>query len=189
MVTEGLHEVVLGLIPRAEKPGVILNLGCEDFHQKNFDFPSNYEVYNCDIDPDKSGAPNFTLWDLNLSPYPYPDEFADVVLSVEVLEHLESPWLHLREIKRILKPGGVLILTTPNIMCERSRRLFMERGEFVWFERGNVFRDPPHTAHINPIPRWELEYICMRLGLEVERFAYHPPDSQINLVLVARKPG
>jgi len=182
-VTPGLHERVERLVERYSRGGVIVNLGCEDWWPK---LPG-FTVYNCDIDPSKRGAPNFTLCDLNREPYPYPDCFADVVLSVEVIEHLENPWLHMREVKRILKPGGVAIVTTPNILCPESRRLFLETGYFTWFKPENIDREPWWSSHINPIPRWELELICRRVGLKVEEVAYHPPDSQVNLILVARK--
>lgn len=51
--------------------------------------------------------------DLN-APLPIADASADVVLSLAVLEHLLEPLLHLQEIHRILKPAGVLLLTTPS---------------------------------------------------------------------------
>jgi SAM-dependent methyltransferase len=48
--------------------------------------------------------------------FPFPDESFDLVLWCEVLEHLQrDPLAALREISRILKAGGKLILTTPNV--------------------------------------------------------------------------
>ena len=53
---------------------------------------------------------------LGKEPCPVPDGSFDIVILSEVLEHLRiSPMTALREIHRILKPGGYLILTTPNI--------------------------------------------------------------------------
>lgn len=43
---------------------------------------------------------------------PLPDAFADVVLSTQVLEHVAAPLDYLRECRRLLKPGGLLILST-----------------------------------------------------------------------------
>jgi SAM-dependent methyltransferase len=39
----------------------------------------------------------------------------DLVVSLEVLEHLERPLLHLREVRRVMRPGGQLLLSTPNL--------------------------------------------------------------------------
>jgi SAM-dependent methyltransferase len=45
---------------------------------------------------------------------PLADNVADLVILVEVIEHLDDPAAVLKEIHRILKPGGRLFLTTPN---------------------------------------------------------------------------
>ena len=180
MVTEGLHELVLSLIPPADSPKIILNVGCEDFHQKNYRFPENYTVYNCDINPAKAGAPNFKLCDLN-QPWPYPSDWADVVLSVEVIEHLENPWHHFREARRVLKSGGILILTTPNILAPVTLKLW---PYFNWF----TAEDWERGEHINPIPVFEIRFICKKLNFPIEKELYHPPDSKLNLVVACRKP-
>lgn len=51
--------------------------------------------------------------DLN-APLPIDTASVDLVLSLAVIEHLVAPELHLREVHRILKPGGTLLLTTPS---------------------------------------------------------------------------
>jgi 2-polyprenyl-3-methyl-5-hydroxy-6-metoxy-1,4-benzoquinol methylase len=45
---------------------------------------------------------------------PFPDEYADVVLLVEVIEHLDAPMKIISEVSRILKKGGLIFVTTPN---------------------------------------------------------------------------
>ncbi len=44
----------------------------------------------------------------------YPEAAFDFVVSAEVIEHLTSPTPHLRELARVTRPGGLLLLTTPN---------------------------------------------------------------------------
>jgi glycosyltransferase involved in cell wall biosynthesis/SAM-dependent methyltransferase len=54
-------------------------------------------------------------------PYPYANESYDTVLCCELLEHLaEDPMFLMAEIHRILKPGGHLVLTTPNASSARA---------------------------------------------------------------------
>ena len=54
--------------------------------------------------------------DLETQPLPIDDDTFDYVLCCEVIEHLElDPMFMVSEINRVLKPGGMLILTTPNI--------------------------------------------------------------------------
>jgi SAM-dependent methyltransferase len=57
----------------------------------------------------------YKMFNVERDPYPYPDREFDMVLCCEILEHLAiDPSFMLREIHRVLKPGGCLFLTTPN---------------------------------------------------------------------------
>ncbi len=56
-------------------------------------------------------------------------DFFDTVICADVIEHIVNIWMALSEIHRILKPGGRLILTTPNIAVIR-RRIQLCFGEF-----------------------------------------------------------
>lgn len=51
----------------------------------------------------------------NAEKLPYEDYSFDVVTSFQVIEHVSEPSVMLSEIKRILKPDGILLLTTPNL--------------------------------------------------------------------------
>ena len=69
------------------------------------------EEFSCEID----------LFNAELDPFPYLKEHFKTVLCCELLEHLPSDPMHMMtEIHRILKPGGYLVLTTPNIASVRS---------------------------------------------------------------------
>ncbi len=46
---------------------------------------------------------------------PFPDNTFDTVISTQMLEHVERPWVVVHEIQRILKPGGICIITAPFI--------------------------------------------------------------------------
>jgi SAM-dependent methyltransferase len=48
------------------------------------------------------------------APLPYPSAHFDAVVSMDVIEHLLDPLPWLAEALRVLKPGGLLFLTTPN---------------------------------------------------------------------------
>ncbi|MDD5529889.1 MAG: methyltransferase domain-containing protein [bacterium] len=51
---------------------------------------------------------------MNAEKLSFPDKIFDVVVSFEVVEHLENPEMYLSEIKRVLKTDGILIISTPN---------------------------------------------------------------------------
>lgn len=63
-------------------------------------------VHRCDVEEAGFGAGLF-----------------DLVVSLEVLEHLPQPQEHLRELRRVTRPGGWLLLTTPNFDGLSRRRL------------------------------------------------------------------
>jgi len=53
----------------------------------------------------------------NLESIPYPDNEFEVVISLWVVEHLKNPEKVFLELKRVLKPGGKMLLVTPNANC------------------------------------------------------------------------
>jgi len=56
---------------------------------------------------------------------PFGDRSFDLVFMTEVIEHLVDPAGALKEVRRILKPHGYLILSTPNLACLPNRLLLM----------------------------------------------------------------
>ena len=56
---------------------------------------------------------------------PYKDKSFDLVFSSETIEHLYNPDKFLKEIRRVLKPKGLLVLTTPNLASWLNRILFL----------------------------------------------------------------
>lgn len=52
--------------------------------------------------------------DLNTFPYPFADAFFDEVHASHVLEHLDRPFVVMRELYRVLKPGGLLRIKVPH---------------------------------------------------------------------------
>ena len=72
---------------------------------------SEGEPFECEIDH----------FDAERDRFPYPDEHFSTVLCCELIEHLFEDPMHLMcEVNRILKPGGSLVLTTPNIAALRG---------------------------------------------------------------------
>lgn len=96
--------------------------------------------------------------DLNTEPLPYPDAAFDLVTCTEVIEHLDHFRFALREIFRVLRPGGVCILSTPNVLNLRSRLRYLFFGFFNLFGPLRLGDDRHHSTHghINPIAYFYL---------------------------------
>ena len=89
----------------------------------------------------------------------------DALVAIEGIEHLENPSLFLRECARVLKPGGLMFLTTPNPDSFRSRRYVMFRGHHRYFHAVNdLVKD---SGHLLPIDMIFFRGACARAGLEV----------------------
>lgn len=72
-----------------------------------------------------------------------------LVTAVEVVEHVENPIGFLRNIKRLLSPGGVAVLTTPNVDSTPARIKFLLRGTIRMMDLHS------EKEHITPI-FWDL---------------------------------
>ena len=86
----------------------------------------------------------------------------DAACCLEVIEHVENPWSLLRDIASVLKPGGRLILSTPNITSFLSRLVFLRTGEFHQFQEKDLT-----YGHINPVTAFEISTITQRSGLKL----------------------
>jgi len=98
---------------------------------------------------------------------PCPDESMDGVLTVEGIEHLENPYAFLREIRRVLRPGGYCILTTPNTASIRSRVRFFGSGFYNQDPRplNETARNPLHHISLKTFP--EVRYAVHTAGLRL----------------------
>jgi SAM-dependent methyltransferase len=93
---------------------------------------------------------------------PAPDAVADVAVSIETIEHLENPFQLVRELTRVTKPGGLVVITTPNVHFIRARLKALLSGTSTYFEF--VAKDP-WGQHITPFSLGQLLYAFDRDGL------------------------
>ena len=80
--------------------------------------------------------------DLNVFPYPFPDESCELIEAYHVLEHLEKPFAVMRELHRILTPGGVLHIKVPHF----SRGMTHAEHEHGFDVTFPLYFDPTFTA-------------------------------------------
>lgn len=88
----------------------------------------------------------------------------DVIVALEIVEHLENPRHFLRECYKAIEPEGILVLSTPNVDNPVSRAFFVRYGTFLWFRDEDYSGD----GHITPCSQWYLEKCIREVGFEWE---------------------
>jgi methionine biosynthesis protein MetW len=104
---------------------------------------------------------------------PFPDDSFDVVVCIEVLEHLFSPHKAVEEIVRVLRPGGVLMLTVPNVAAWRWRLDMFALGR--WNPIGDELSgvEPWRDPHIRFFTTRILKAMLLQRGLSVDEVSGH----------------
>jgi ubiquinone/menaquinone biosynthesis C-methylase UbiE len=167
---------VLKLLPRGTPHSKVLELGPGQgwltYFIKKW---CNCEVYALDIEPLqrkhlKDEGMRVIRGDIEKEKFPFEDGFFDFVICAEVLEHLlYSPSHALYETKRVLKKGGILILTTPN-----ARRLAVRVKSWMGksFSRFLEKVLPPSQQHEKEYTMEELKQLLEHHGFRVKRAFY-----------------
>lgn len=147
-----------------------------------------YDVKCCDLYPEL-----FKLFDIEIrsgnldSRLPYDDGMFDTIVCVEGLEHIDNPSNAISEFSRLLRSGGELIVSVPNIMNIEER--------FKWLINGYTSHFKPLSAeavaeikrsfagieevalHVNPISYSELRFLLEKYGFRLERTFVDKPKA------------
>lgn len=123
---------------------------------------------------------------LTLEEAKLPDASADVVILLHVIEHVPDPLATMREINRILKPGGHMVLETPRydtlmfkLMGKRERSLRMDGH--IYFYEDDTLRRSVETAGFNMV---ELRHVGR--SLTAERFIWNAANVAKNLAFTQK---
>jgi len=120
----------LSVIPNPQ----ILDLGAGHGYLVKKLYDSGYDVHAADLFPEYFYFDKVKCHKSDLTkPLPFDDQSFDVLIAVEVMEHIFDHELFFSEAHRILKKGGFLFFTTPNILSLKSRFRFLLSGFFYSF--------------------------------------------------------
>jgi 2-polyprenyl-3-methyl-5-hydroxy-6-metoxy-1,4-benzoquinol methylase len=128
----------------------------------------------------------FHAADLDAARLPLRDASVDVAAAIEVIEHLENPRAFARELARIVRPGGWVVITTPNQLSALSLLTLVLKGRF------SAFQDDAYPAHRTALLEIDLRRIMAECGLRdlavsytrlgrLPLSAWHYPDAVARL--------
>lgn len=115
------REEIVPLLPegRSEK---VMDLGCGSGQTAGFLKEKGRFAWVCGVEgsPDAAAVARQRMdlvleGDIEKIEYPFPGESFDIILALDILEHLVDPWTTVRKLHSLLKPGGRLIVSIPNV--------------------------------------------------------------------------
>jgi 2-polyprenyl-3-methyl-5-hydroxy-6-metoxy-1,4-benzoquinol methylase len=185
--------------------GVLVDVGCGTGQLRSYvsEYCDRYVGVDAVRYQDFPTDAEFHLADLDTGRASLPDACADVVLGVETIEHLENPRAFMRELVRLAKPGGRIVVTTPNQLSLLSLLTLVVKHRF------SAFQDVHYPAHLTALIEIDLQRIAAECGLEDVKIEYShrgrlvltpwhyplvlsrlfPRSLSDNLLLIGRKRG
>jgi len=164
MTQRGVHERVLEIFEGFPR-GTVLDAPAGEGALSAALRDLGFQVTACDIAEGflVEGIP-FRRLDLD-DPLPFPDAGFDYVACVEGIEHVENPYRLVRDFARILRPGGAIVLSTPNVLGIRSRIRFFLASHH------RRFKEIGPGGHLTPLSYRELAYAFGHASLTIETIA------------------
>jgi SAM-dependent methyltransferase len=160
----GVHDAVWSVVSSLPR-GRLLDLPCGSGALATRALEAGFDVVAADRDPARCRGVDCVSADLQRS-LPWPDASFDVVLCVEGIEHLENSFFAFRELARVLRPGGHLVLSTPNPQSISARVQML----FTGYDDSSplpIRDDDPSAHHIQPLGLTRLELLCRINGLDL----------------------
>lgn len=133
-------------IPKCEN---LLDVGCGDGVIEYFIKIKAKNIYGIDNDQQelkksKQKGMITKLVDFNSKKFPFKNNFFDVITCLDVIEHVIDPKFLLKEIYRVLKKNGILIISTPNIRFSDHMYQLVVKGIFPKTSLDSALYDGGH---------------------------------------------
>ena len=177
----GLHEqIAQAIAEKSPKGSKVLDFGAGEGALSERLYDMGYRVTAADKDAENFKSKNSEFSLINFDKPNEVDAFVlahrnkfDIVLGIEVIEHVQDQWKYVRQLMDMTKPGGVVLITTPNTSSWLSRIIFLFTGRFHQFSDADL-----SYGHINPISPWQMNLIMKDLGacnIEIRSAGTLPP--------------
>lgn len=170
MSTELIYQRIRELIDDKQKTGKLLDIGANEGNliQKMINNHNDIECHACDYYSEHFMLKHvpFKVVNVDEECLPYKDSEFDIITASEVIEHLHNPRNLVRESYKLLKPDGLFILTTPNILNLKSRLRYLFTGFYNLFGPISInVKDKRSThGHIMPMSYFYIYLLLFKEG-------------------------
>lgn len=174
----GLHDTVLRILNPLPR-GRVLDCPAGEGALTERLVAAGFEAQACDLYDELFRLDGVEIKKGDLSgTLPYASQSFDYITSLDGLEHIDSPPQAFREYRRLLKPGGHLVVSVPNIMNVEERLKWLVFGYTSHFKplsaqfKAKIAYDTAGkneiSVHANPIGYNELRYHLELNGFEIQ---------------------
>lgn len=158
------------IIQSISPKGRLLDIGCSTGQWALFWKNNGWESYGIDVNnenvsqAEKLGIKT-KLCDLNSQQIPFADNYFDVIIAGEVIEHLVDTDSFVRNLFRCLKIGGYLLITTPNLVSFENRLRMLLGFYPIWVEYRLA-----NSGHVRAYTPRVLKKQLHSMGFKVVKF-------------------
>lgn len=160
----GYMGIVFDLVQSANEPQRILDVPAGSGLLAGRLRAAGHDAVCADINQEQ---PDYVYADLN-APLPFANESFDTCLCLEGIEHVIAPPALVAELCRLTRPGGRIILSTPNVQNVYSRFKFLCTGFFFQFAPDQARLLQPgerkDRGHVSPLTYSQLRYLFAAHG-------------------------
>ena len=176
-VSDNFYDMLFN--PIKKHNGSILEVGCGKGTLSDYIHTMGRSIVSLDIDglelaKAKQTYPHLKLIQGDAQNLPFSDNSFDILISIENFEHLPDVDQHLFEVKRVLKPNGILLIKTPNKIWDTPYWLIIKRWTYKELKKPG--------CHISTQTYYELKKLLENHGFNVTFLTINAlhPDSLLH---------
>lgn len=182
----GIHQKFLAYFKKQQEPEKlkVLDMGAGHgaFSKRLHDM--GFDVHACDLFPENFVFDKIECKKVDITgDFPYEDNTFDIIIAIEVSEHVLDHEKFFSETNRILKPGGRFYVSTPNILSLKSRVRFLFSG-FPYSFKPLEIKNYDGLQHVASLTLDQYDYLAVKNNFQQAEFEIDKEQSTSKLLMI-----